>query len=129
MNNRCLHGVAGLESSQHDSGPTSETIPRRLRMRDLHKEAHTKTTCGPPQGPGFWAAMRSTFECRRAAPKRDKKTSDQQLGHIFWVAVMGPYGGLPFGTANWLAGESPARTVPSMDWAGKLTAKRIYRDV
>jgi hypothetical protein len=129
MNNRCLHGVAGLESSQDDSGPTIETIPRRLRMRDLHKEAHTKTTCGPPQGRGFWAAMRSTFECRRAAPKRDKKTSDQQLGHIFWVAVMVPYGGLPFGTVNWLAGESPVRTVPSTDWAGKLTAKRTYRDV
>jgi hypothetical protein len=129
MNNRCLHGVAGLESSQHDSAPTSETIPRRLRMRDLHKEAQTKTTCEPPQGPGFWAAMRSTFEGRRAAPKRDKKTSDQQLGHIFWVAALGPYGGLLFGTANWLAGESPARTVPPMGWAGKLTAKRTYRDV
>jgi hypothetical protein len=100
MNNRCLHGVAGLESSQHDSGPTMETIPESLCMGNLLNQAHTKTACGPPQGPGFWAAMRSPFECRRAAPKRDKKTSDQQLGHIFWVAVMGPYGGLLFGTAN-----------------------------
>jgi hypothetical protein len=106
MNNQCLYGVAGLESSQLYCGPTLETIPRRLPMRDLHKEAHTQTTCGPPQGPGFWAAMRSTFECRRAAPKRDQETSYQLLGHFFWVAVMGPYGGLPFGTANWLAGES-----------------------
>ena len=52
-----------------------------------------------------------------------------QLGHMFWVAVMGPYGGLLFGTANWLRGESPGRTVPSMNWAGKLTANRNYRYV
>jgi hypothetical protein len=48
---------------------------------------------------------------------------------MFWVAVMGPYGGLLFGTANWLRGESPGRTVPSMNWAGMLTANRNYRDV
>jgi hypothetical protein len=59
----------------------------------------THSRSEPPQGPGFWAAMRSTFEGRRAAPKRDKKTSDQLLGHIFWVAVMGPYGGPPSGPA------------------------------
>jgi hypothetical protein len=120
---------AGLESSQHDSAPTSETIPRRLRMRGPHKEAQTKTTCEAAQGPGFGAAMGSTFEGRRAAPKRDKKISDQQLGHIFWAAALGPYGGLLFGPAHGLDGESRARTLPLMGWAAKLTAKRTYRHV
>ena len=70
------------------------------RMRDLHNVIHNITTCEPPHGTSLWAYMRTTFECRRAAPILDKKTSDKQLGHYFWVPTLAPYGGLLFGTAD-----------------------------
>jgi hypothetical protein len=55
LNNRCLHGVAGLESSQHDSGPTMETISESPCMRTYsikhtqrqHVGRHTALDSGP----------------------------------------------------------------------------------
>ncbi len=100
MTNQSLHGVAGQESSQHDSAPTYKTIYRMLRMRGIHNVIQKITTCEPPHGTSLWAYRRTTFECRRAAPILDQKTSDQQLGHYFWVPTLAPYGGLLFGTAD-----------------------------
>jgi hypothetical protein len=55
MNNRCLHGVAGLASSQHDSGPTMETISESpcvgtysiKHTQIQHAGRHTALDSGP----------------------------------------------------------------------------------
>jgi hypothetical protein len=73
MNNRCLHGVAGLASSQHDSGPTMETIYESPCMGTYsikhtqiqHVGRHTALDSGPLWGARLSAAERRQNETRK----------------------------------------------------------------
>jgi hypothetical protein len=84
---------AGLESSQHDEVSTCQTFPDVSACGAHTKEPLRGAKLEPKYGLGFGATMGGTFEGRRAAPKRAKKSSGQQLGHIFGAAALGPYGG------------------------------------
>ena len=90
------------------------------------KEPQRGSKLDPKYGPGFGANMGGLFEGRRAAPKRAKKSSDQQLGHIFGAAALVPYGGPLSGPALILHGGSPVRPATLMGWADKLTANPYY---
>ena len=61
-----------------------------------------------------------------AAPIRAKKSSDQQLGHIFGAAALGPYGGPLSGPALILHGGSSVRHSTLTSWADKLTVNPNY---
>ena len=84
MNNRCLHGVAGLASSQHDSGPTMETISESpcvgtysiKHTQIQHVGRHTALDSGP-----LWGARLSAAERRQNETRKDVTNS--------WVTCFG----------------------------------------